>query len=386
MPPLHFPGVYVVETARPFPAIDPVATAVAVFIGASRRGPVARARQCRDYATFARIFGEDARAGELPRQVRLFFENGGAECFVMRLARRSASGRWSYLAAPRLADYNAAFRSLDAQVDSFNLMILPPAAGQGAAEIAKVQAAASRYCRQRRAFLLMDAPPWPDATTATAEVASLRSGLVLESSAIFFPRLIVEENGTRTAVGPAGAIAGICARIDAARGVWKAPAGVEAEIRGVVDVEVALDHASSSLLNGRAINAVRAFPHRGILSWGARTNAGDAAGDYRYIPTRRLALFIEESLTRGLAWSVFEPDAAPLWAAIRASAEDFLQELFRKGAFPASTPCDAFFVRCGPETTTAADRALGILRALIGFAPTRPAEFVTLELTLKTAS
>ncbi len=382
MPPPRVPGVF----ARPTHAIEPVATAVAVFIGTSRRGPVARARQCRDYATFARIFGEDNRAGELPRQVRLFFENGGTECFGMRLARRGASGRWSYFAAPRLADYDAAFRALDAQVDSFNLMILPPATGQGAAEIATVQAAASRYCRQRRAFLLMDAPPWPDATTAAAEIASLRSGLVLESSAIFFSRLIVEENGTRTAVGPAGAIAGICARIDGTRGVWKAPAGVDADIRGVVDVEVALDDASSAVLNDRAINAVRAFPHRGILSWGARTNAGDAAGDSRYIPTRRLALFIEESLTRGLAWTVSEPDAAPLWTAVRESAGIFLHDLFRQGAFPASNPRDAFFVSCGPDTTTAADRAGGILRALIGFAPTRPAEFVTLALTLKTAS
>jgi len=177
------------------------------------------------------------------------------------------------------------------------------------------------------------------------------------------------------------------ARIDASRGVWKAAAGVEANIFGVRGVDVPLSDPQNGQLNPQAINCVRTFPN-GVLIWGARTMAGfDNSGetDYRYFPVRRLALFLEKSLQLGLQFAVFEPNDAPLWGQIRLAAGSFMNGLYREGAFAGNTATDAFFVKCDAETTTTADQALGIVRVLVGFAPVRPAEFVVISLQQKTA-
>jgi phage tail sheath protein FI len=231
----------------------------------------------------------------------------------------------------------------------------------------------------------MDPPDdWIDhnaATHASIGVASLRVGLVKDHSAIFFPNLIIREGDKEIAVGPSGAIAGLMARIDATRGVWKAPAGTEADLRGVIGVRRRLSDGENGVLNPRAVNAIRVFPN-GIVSWGARTMDGDDAfaSEYRYIPIRRLALFLEESLYRGLKWAVFEPNDEPLWAQIRLNVGAFMHNLFRQGAFQGQTAREAYFVRCDATTTTQNDRNLGIVNIIVGFAPLKPAEFVVLYL------
>ena len=115
---------------------------------------------------------------------------------------------------------------------------------------------------------------------------------------------------------------------------------------------------------------------------GARSNDGDDdfASEYKYIPVRRLALFIEESLFRGLKWVVFEPNDEPLWAQIRLNVGAFMHNLFRQGAFQGVTRKEAYFVKCDSETTTQNDRNLGIVNIIVGFAPLKPAEFVILSL------
>ncbi len=138
----------------------------------------------------------------------------------------------------------------------------------------------------------------------------------------------------------------------------------------------------NGLLNPLGINCLRTFPTFGAVVWGARTMRGaDAAADeYKYVPVRRLALFIEESLYRGTKWVVFEPNDEPLWAQIRLNVGAFMHNLFRQGAFQGTTPREAYFVKCDKETTTQNDINLGIVNIAVGFAPLKPAEFVIIKI------
>jgi hypothetical protein len=283
---------------------------------------------------------------------------------------------------PDGATYDDAYVVVDAKVDLFNLMVLPADKEMTEAERAALWGNASVFCQKRRAFLIMDPKDgWGDHNTANNDVASVRIGLVKDHSAIYFPRLLVPEGGINATVNPAGAMAGLMARTDGTRGVWKAPAGLDADVRGIVGVDLPLSDDQNGVLNPNAINALRLFPD-GVVSWGARTNAGtDAlASEYKYVPIRRLALFLEESLYRGLKWVVFEPNDEPLWASIRLNVGAFMHDMFRKGAFQGTKPSDAYFVKCDAETTTQTDRNLGIVNIWVGFAPLKPAEFVILYL------
>ncbi len=295
--------------------------------------------------------------------------------------RQAAAVPGSDGTAPLSGDYDDAYLTIDSNVDLFNLMVLAPVANP-AVSVQAMYANASIFCLQRRAFLLMDSPAtWSDPQTATAGLTALRTGLVKDYSAVFYPDITIDQNGLRRDIGPSGALAGLFARIDSTRGVWKAPAGTEADLRGIVGLESRLSDRENGILNPRAINTLRIFPS-GIVNWGARTNQGDddTPHDYKYIPIRRLALFIEESLYRGLKWVVFEPNDEPLWAQARLNVGAFMHNLFRQGAFQGRTPKEAYFVKCDSETTTQNDRNLGIVNIWIGFAPLKPAEFVILYL------
>ena len=282
---------------------------------------------------------------------------------------------------PTLAEYEAAFPIIDREVDIFNLMVLPPTHGS-ALDMADVYRPASGFCQRRRAFLVMDPPPtWTNAQGASTAVSALKIGITKDHAAVFYPRLRIAEGGRNHFVGPAGAMAGLMARTDTGRGVWKAPAGTGADLRGINGIEYPFSDAENGILNPRAVNVIRSFPN-GIVSWGARTMDGDdtAGSEYKYIPIRRLALYIEESLYRGLKWTVFEPNDEPLWGQIRLNAGAFMHGLFRQGAFQGQTKKDAYFVKCDAETTTQTDRNLGRVNVWIGFAPLKPAEFVVLYL------
>ena len=266
-----------------------------------------------------------------------------------------------------------------ADVDLFNLLCVLPDTTAGDVSPETWQAAL-RVCVQRRAMLIVDPPAaWTDAATAAASVGDLGlTGDDARNAALYFPRAT-----DRVACG---AIAGVIARTDATRGVWKAPAGVEATLG--FELQHPLTNDDSGRLNVAGINGLRLFPVYGTVIWGARTMRGaDAfADDYKYIPVRRLALNIEESLLRGLAWTVWQPNDMQLWSQIRQSAETFLTDLWRQGAFAGAKPNEAFFVRCDETTTTGADIEQGIVNVTIGFAPARPAEFIILDIRLLAAS
>lgn len=286
---------------------------------------------------------------------------------------------------PQGPEYDAAYQQLDEKVDLFNLLILPKSADDtGDPSIrSTLWGAASSFCQKKRAFLIADIEPvlqTPDGVLA--ELTDARAGVVKYHAGIWWPQVTIASNGTRKNIDPSGSIAGVMARIDGSRGVWKAPAGLEASILGVLGVRVPMSDEQNGLINPEAINAVRAFPS-GIVSWGARTLDGfDNSGntDSRYVPVRRFALFIEESLVRGLKFAVFEPNDEPLWAQIRLAAGAFMNSLFRRGAFAGRTSREAYFVKADAETTTPQDQALGVVNVLVGFAPLRPAEFIVITI------
>jgi phage tail sheath protein FI len=177
------------------------------------------------------------------------------------------------------------------------------------------------------------------------------------------------------------------ARTDATRGVWKAPAGVDAGVMGASGLAHPMSEGESEQLNPLGINCLRTFPQVGSVVWGARTlrGANALADEYKYVPVRRLALFIEESLVRGTQWVVFEPNDERLWSQIRTSLGAFMQDLFRQGAFQGRTPREAYFVVCDAETTTQYDIDRGIVNIVVGFAPLKPTEFVVIGIQQKTA-
>ena len=277
------------------------------------------------------------------------------------------------------------------KADLFNLLCIPSDTREGDTPILVFQKAMA-YCNTRRAMLIVDSPAaWsanPD-TAAAAAIAGLPAlglnGPAARNAALFFPRIKQSDpmhDGQIDTFVPCGAIAGIFARTDSARGVWKAPAGLDAAINGIVGLEVNLADGENGQLNPLGINSLRSFPVAGQVVWGARTLRGaDSIGDeYKYIPVRRTALFLEETLYRATQWVVFEPNDEPLWAQIRLNIGAFMQTLFRQGAFQGRTPKEAYFVKCDRETTTQADINLGIVNIVVGFAPLKPAEFVVIKL------
>ena len=256
--------------------------------------------------------------------------------------------------------------------------------GPGGEVEADVVTEAATYSEARRAFYVIDAPPtWQSVGDAKSGLASL--GTVSANAAVYFPRLRqtnpLRDNQLET-FGASGAVAGVLARTDATRGVWKAPAGLEATLNGVPELSIPLSDGEIGQLNPLGINSLRAFAGAGRVVWGARTlkGADSLANEWKYIPVRRTALFIEESLFRGTQWVVFEPNDEPLWAQIRLNVGTFMNDLFRQGAFQGSTPRDAYFVKCDKETTTQSDIDRGIVNIHVGFAPLKPAEFVVIRL------
>lgn len=279
------------------------------------------------------------------------------------------------------------------KTDLFNLLCIPDAtrAKPGSPtevatgiDPAAVWTAALDLCQRRRAMLLIDPPPGIDTPD---EAGDWISGLGAKSanSIAHFPRTRIadptEEFQPRT-IAPSGTIAGLIARTDAQRGVWKAPAGIDARLSGITGLDYVLSDAENGILNPLGLNSIRQFPVTGIVNWGARTTVGadELASEWKYVPVRRLSLFIEESLYRGTKWAVFEPNDEPLWSQLRLNIKAFMHDLFRKGAFAGTTPQEAYLVKCDSETTTPDDVNRGVVNVLVGFAPLKPAEFVIIRI------
>lgn len=293
-----------------------------------------------------------------------------------------------------------------AKVDIFNMLCLPTAPDK--TYTADILSLATAFCKQRRAMLIVDPPTtwWTDPAGSTADgkpappppdplpvPAPLSfTGVVRwpavtsdqDYAAVYYPNLLVADpvTGATVTQGPCGAVAGVWASTDDARGVWKAPAGTAAGIAGISDLTVHIDDGESGVLNPIAVNCLRTLPLVGPVSWGARTAAGldEMPSQWKYIPVRRTALFIEESVRRGTQWAVFEPNDEPLWSSIRLNISAFMNSLFKQGAFQGSKPADAYLVQCDASNNPQSSIDQGILNILVGFQPLVPAEFVIIHI------
>jgi Bacteriophage tail sheath protein len=293
--------------------------------------------------------------------VRLFFESGGVSAYVIRT--------------------DAIESGLDALtgIDRFNLLSIPGTARLSRTAATRTVDAAATACEERRAFYVVDAPTSLTPSTVTAWKGQLRAS---PNAALYFPALQVVDPfdpGALRDVPPSGAIAGVIARTDIARGVWKAPAGNDGALRAVTALTRTISDTDQEHLVAAGVNPIRNFPGRGIRVWGSRTLASAGATDWKYVPVRRLLLFIEESIEKGTQWAVFEPNDEPLWSVVRTSIENFLLGLYRSGALTGRTAEDAYFVRCDRMTMTQDDIDEGRLIVLVGIAPMRPVEFLTVS-------
>ena len=322
--------------------------------------------------------------------------HGGAG-WVSQTASTAAGADGALPGATALIGDQATFTGMYAleKADLFNLLCFPDAtratpgdpgsSALGDTEITSIYSQAIPYCDQRRAFLLVDPPPDVATVSGAIDWISTTLGITDPNGAAFWPQLRLPDplnNYSLRTFAPCGVVAGVYATTDGSRGVWKAPAGINATLNGAQGLTYTMTDQENGQLNPLGLNCFRSLPVYGRVLWGARTLQGaDAlASQWKYVPVRRTALFLEESLYRGLKWVVFEPNDAPLWAAIRLNVESFLQTLFLKGAFQGTTPAQAYFVKCDSETTTPTDVSGGIVNILVGFAPLEPAEFVVIQI------
>jgi phage tail sheath protein FI len=501
---VSYPGVYIEEVPSGVRAISGVSTSTAVFIGlasyeklhdlTSRSKSIPR--RIFSYSEYEQEFGPPHLQSSLAMSVRLFFMNGGSECYVTNISDEATKatatiqdnttdiiiifeaksrGRMGNHISVEITDsnrrsnnftvivtfdnvikerfksctmdaanencvekkiatsefvtcsiiknvlppngifflsdgidtnlpqyeevvtcYEEAIKSLDA-IDLFNLLVITklesnPTSQRGMrdSDYSEILSKASNYCKKRRAFLLVDPfESWTkwDAPINNPEpnILTLRTKVDAKNSAVYFPQLKVTEYDPATKksaekrIGPAAAVAGIIAKVDSQRGVWKEPAGVNAKVIGITELDFQITDQQNGVLNPQAINCIRFFS-LGTVVWGARTITGYTDSEWKYIPVRRLALFIEETLYRETKWVVFEPNEEPTWALIRTGIGAFMRNLFNHGAFQGATPKEAFFVKCDKDTNPELDRRLGKFNIIVGFAPLKPAEFVIIKI------
>jgi phage tail sheath protein FI len=368
------PGVYLQEIPSGLHMISGVSTSNTAFVDSFKDGPVNQAVKIRSFAEFEQQFGGLDTGSEASYAILQYFLNGGRHAWVVRVDGDASARTIAGDPAAKTGMY-----ALDGIApDLFNILCLPAAANLNQDDFAAVFNLAEKYCADKRAFLIMDIPSVIETTAGMISWIQTNDGLRHRNAAAYFPRLVIPDplaGNQRRNVAASGTLAGIYALTDAEHGLWTAPAG--RELRGA-DLAVSINDADNDRLDPFGINALRHFPNRGNLVWGARTLA-DPATDWKYIPVRRLALFIEESLYRGTQWAMFEPNSQPLWKQITQSVANFMNDLWRQGALQRARSTDAYFVKCDATTTTQADIDRGVVNILVGFAPIKPAEFILLE-------
>ena len=502
--PPTYPGVYVEEVPSGVRTIAGVATSIALFIGWAARGPTDRAVRLSSFADYESHYGGLDQRTLLGYAVRHFFDNGGADAYVIRICKlpgeapadgdaipasavlgdlsveAASPGEWANkygvrltqrasdpndpeaekrfdlevlldtdddedaadvepvievyedlsmsksdprfvetvvnersllikvnaaetaatpagiatewldggkdgdVLAPNDSEFNEAVLVQFAEgkiadrLDLFNIVCVP-----GETEPSTIQELQTA-CGKKRAFLVVDCPESAQVDTVAAELLAT-IGPDARNSAFYFPWVRAPDPLMQGAVRPfppCGFVAGIYARTDSTRGVWKAPAGREATLEGAAGLEVPMSEAENGRLNPRAVNCLRTLPVYGAVVWGSRTMVGadERGSEWKYVPVRRMSLFLEESIYRGTQWVVFEPNDEPLWSQIRLNVGAFMHNLFRQGVFQGRTASEAYFVKCDRDTTTQADIDLGVVNIVVGFAPIKPAEFVVLHI------
>lgn len=368
------PVVYVDEVPSQWRPIEGVPTSTAGFIGPCQKGPIRRATLVTSLAEFERTYGSGRglrfEAGRLNpdytwHAARAFFKEGGRRLYVARAPRWTAG------------DCREALKRFE-PIGEISI-VAAPGSTSGASGPAIAKALIEHAERMRYRLAVLDSPPGQ----AIARVRAMRAGLRSDKAALYYPWVRVKHpmKTGELSLPPSGFVAGIYARVDIARGVSEAPTNE------AVTLAVGLDHnltaASVTALNAESINCIRGFGPGGFRVWGGRTISSDA--DWKYVNVRRLLIYLEHSIDRGIQWTVFEPNDEPLWARIRSTVEEFLMAEWRSGSLAGRRREEAFNVKCDRSTMTQADIDQGRLVCVVGVAPVRPAEFVILRIGQWTA-
>lgn len=382
------PGVYVEENRFPPRSIQRAPTSAAVFVGPTLMGPMGgdagSAVPLTSYPDFERTYGAPDGARLSPGtvsvtqvfalSVQAFFNEGGSRLYVSRVPGQD----------PSTADHVQALAATEAIEDvaivaapGSTALALGPGRANRPLEIARALLAHVQRSGAHR-FAVLDTPPG----LTVAQALSWRKQLRAVHAALYYPWLASLGGSNNVWLPPSGFVCGIYARVDARRGVHRAPANEV--VTGALRLAVDLDAAQLEQLNPAGVNGFRQVPARGIRVWGARTIASNP--EWRYVSSRRLMTCIEASIQRSLRWVELESNSERLWAEVRLSIENFLTQEWRAGALVGERPEQAFFVRCDRGTMTQADMDQGHLVCAIGVALTRPAEFSILRLVTRTAS
>jgi uncharacterized protein len=362
------PGVYVKELDKPGP-IAGVSTSVVAIVGPALSGEVNTPTLITNWTQFVQKFGDETNNVYSPSPtiyapfaVRGFFDNGGAMCYFTRVETGPPNNNQNNTKA-----YKDAIDALK-RVQEVNILCVPDETGM------EVQKHLIEHCEtMQNRFAILD----PLRETENEKINSQRDGIGSNSgyAALYYPRIYVANpSGGRILIPPSGHIAGLYARTDTARGVHKAPANET--LRGALGLEKVLTDDEQGPFNEAGINALRFFPGRGVVVWGARTVVPKERTQWRYVNVRRLLLYIEESIREGTRFAVFEPNNQALWQTVQRRVADFLTRVWRAGALFGSTPEEAFRVRVDEELNPADQRALGQLVIEVIVYPVTPAEFV----------
>ena len=377
-----YPGVYVEESDTSVHPIAGVATSTVGMVGVTVRGPI-EAQLVTSWNDFVERFGDSVPPPEPALQeqwtlavvdggqwwhfglaVKGFFDNGGTRLYVKRVVGDDQ-------ASLGVVDFVQALDAFE-HFDAISIIVAP---GMWSAQ---EQAALIAQCEARgRCFALLDAPAGADGTQAR----TFRSQRHSRFAALYFPWIeVLDPRTARNAVVPAAAhVAGVYARVDRERGVFRTPSSET--VHGVASLAHDVSFVEAEALGHESINTLCTLAGK-IEACGARTLSG---GEWSYVSVRRLLIFIEESIAQGTRWVVFEPNAEPLWAQLRRSIVDFLLNLWRAGGLAGSTAEEAFFVHCDRTTMTQDDIDQGRLVCEVGVAPLRPSEFVIVRIGQWTA-
>lgn len=380
-PTFLYPGVYIEGMSGLPRLIQGAEMSVAAFVGQARSGPKNKPVFIRSVKEFSEVFGVGGTDDVAALAVRLFFENGGSQACFVRVAARRGRGAAGAIATTLVG--NPAKRTgIHALPEDagIGLLSIPELALLEPAEALKATNAVLSFCDQRGIFCILDAPRANDGVPSVDEALRWAGSIGVaarRNAAVYFPFVETGELAPKSksvAMPASGAVAGVYARIDARRGVWKEPAGPEALLRGVGGPANKLTETEMGRLLEGGINPIRQSPE-GLVVWGAHTlDAVNPTSEWRYVSVRRLVMFLEKSICRGLRWVVFEPKGEPLCRQIRLGVGSFLNQAFRSGAFAGARPRDAYFVRCEPGE--------GSVVVEFGVAPLRPAEFVIVRMRI----
>lgn len=373
------PGVYIEPAGERIQRLDRVETGICAFVGVTAKGPVNDPQRFDNYAKFENVFGDDG--GYTAHAVRGFFDNGGAHCVVVNVARKDGraitpddfiGGRGTAARGLRMLE----------DVEDVDLLACPDIMRfyrqspgfMKQEDLRAVQDAMLTHCAKRYdRFAILDCPPGLNLREAAAWKKNYDSSF----GALYYPWVIVREG---TAAGPpippSGHVAGMTAKADRTEGVFRAPANIL--IEGIVDIDTRVNRRERDVLFENHVNGLYPFPARGVRVWGARTLSSDPA--WRHIPVRRLFQMVRRSIDRYAQWVVFEPNEPRLWKQLQRTISGFLFEVWKEGGLVGETQNEAFYVKCDDETNPPEQQERGELVCEIGLSPVKPAEFLVVRI------